>query len=128
MKMPLSEHEQRLLEQIEQGLYAEDPKFAATVRPRRGSRRRVALAVVGAVIGLGVVVVAMVTKLIILGVVGFLIIVAACFYGLMALTDRGSSNGPLGVVDADGTTRSRGSGNGLKDRMEGRIRRRFEEQ
>ncbi|HEX2308083.1 MAG TPA: DUF3040 domain-containing protein, partial [Jatrophihabitantaceae bacterium] len=28
--MPLSEHEQRLLEQIEQGLYAEDPKFAAT--------------------------------------------------------------------------------------------------
>ena len=76
--MPLSEHEQRLLEQIEQGLYAEDPKFAATVRkvrPRRGSRRRVALAVVGAVIGLGVVVVAMVTKLIILGVVGFLVIV-----------------------------------------------------
>src|SRR5215471_15257075 len=119
MKMPLSEHEQRLLEQIEQGLYAEDPKFAATVRkvrPRRGSRRRVALAVIGAVLGLGVVVVAMVTKLIIL-VVGFLIIVAACFYGLMALTDRGASNGPLGVVDADGTTHSRRSGNGLKDRM-----------
>jgi hypothetical protein len=132
MKMPLSEHEQRLLEQIEQGLYAEDPKFAATVRkvrPRRGSRRRVALAVIGAVLGLGVVVVAMVTKLIILGVVGFLVIVAACFYGLLALTDRGSSNGPLGVVDTDGTTRSRRSGNGgLKDRMEGRIRRRFEQE
>ena len=26
--MPLSEHEQRLLDQIEQALYAEDPKFA----------------------------------------------------------------------------------------------------
>ena len=30
--MPLSDHEQRLLEQIERALYAEDPKFASTVR------------------------------------------------------------------------------------------------
>ena len=29
--MPLSDHEQRLLEQIERALYAEDPKFASTV-------------------------------------------------------------------------------------------------
>ncbi|MEW2633449.1 DUF3040 domain-containing protein, partial [Streptomyces sp. NPDC048389] len=26
--MPLSEHEQRMLEQMERALYAEDPKFA----------------------------------------------------------------------------------------------------
>ena len=30
--MPLSEHEQRQLEQIERALYAEDPKFAQAVR------------------------------------------------------------------------------------------------
>ena len=30
--MPLSDHEQRLLEQIERALYAEDPKFATSVR------------------------------------------------------------------------------------------------
>jgi hypothetical protein len=30
--VPLSEHEQRLLEQIEAALYAEDPKFAHTYR------------------------------------------------------------------------------------------------
>ncbi len=30
--MPLSEHEQRMLDQIERALYAEDPKFANTVR------------------------------------------------------------------------------------------------
>ena len=30
--MPLSEHEQRLLEQMERALYAEDPKFASTLR------------------------------------------------------------------------------------------------
>ena len=34
--MPLSEHEQRLLEQIERALYQEDPKFASSVS---GSRR-----------------------------------------------------------------------------------------
>ncbi|HUR75982.1 MAG TPA: DUF3040 domain-containing protein, partial [Sporichthya sp.] len=27
--MPLSEHEQRLLEQMERALYAEDPKFVS---------------------------------------------------------------------------------------------------
>ena len=30
--VPLSEHEQRQLDQIEQALYAEDPKFAQAVR------------------------------------------------------------------------------------------------
>jgi hypothetical protein len=46
--MPLSDHEQRMLDQIESALYAEDPKFASSVRggglrPRRpgaGFRRR----------------------------------------------------------------------------------------
>ena len=37
--MPLSEHEQRLLDQIEQALYADDPKFAATVRSARSRSR-----------------------------------------------------------------------------------------
>ena len=34
-RVPLSEHEQRMLEQIENALYAEDPKFASNVRSRR---------------------------------------------------------------------------------------------
>jgi hypothetical protein len=53
--VPLSEHEQRLLEQIEQALYAEDPKFANTYRGtdlrtvlRRRLLRCVALLVAGA--------------------------------------------------------------------------------
>jgi hypothetical protein len=43
--MPLSEHEQRLLDQIERALYAEDPKFASNVRGARmrslSHRRRI---------------------------------------------------------------------------------------
>ena len=30
--MPLSEHEQKMLEQMEQALYAEDPKFASQMQ------------------------------------------------------------------------------------------------
>ncbi len=44
--MPLSEHEQRLLDQMERALYAEDPKFATSMRnpnPLAGDKRRIAL-------------------------------------------------------------------------------------
>src|SRR5260370_36576965 len=53
-RMPLSDHEQRMLDQIESALYAEDPKFASSVRGgtlRAPSARRrlqgVALFVIG---------------------------------------------------------------------------------
>ncbi|MBS2964047.1 DUF3040 domain-containing protein [Actinocrinis puniceicyclus] len=61
--MPLSEHEQRLLEQMERALHAEDPKFASALQGnklRRRLRRRVGFAVAGvlaggALIGYGIV-------------------------------------------------------------------------
>ena len=52
--MPLSEHEQRQLEQIEQALYREDRRLARLVRssdPRVHYRRRVAEALVGLALG-----------------------------------------------------------------------------
>src|SRR5215467_14950134 len=54
--MPLSEHEKRQLEQIEQALRAGDPRFADAVRaadPRVHYKRRVIVAVLGFVIGAG---------------------------------------------------------------------------
>ncbi|WP_036341244.1 DUF3040 domain-containing protein, partial [Modestobacter caceresii] len=47
--MPLSEHEQRLLEQIERALVDDDPKFASTVRTgdrRQKARRKLQLGAV----------------------------------------------------------------------------------
>ena len=38
--MPLSDHEQRMLDQIESALYAEDPKFASSVRGGDSARTR----------------------------------------------------------------------------------------
>gem|GEM_PF-1204983 len=55
MPMPLSEHEERILAEIEQQLAAEDPKFVARARRRRGwsarFQRRIAmlLGIVGVV-------------------------------------------------------------------------------
>ena len=57
--MPLSEHEQRQLEQIEQALRADDPRFAdavAAADPRVRDKRRVIAAALGLVIGIGLLV------------------------------------------------------------------------
>ena len=54
--VPLSEHEQRLLEQLERALQDEDPKFASALqgaRLRERLRLRLLLAVLGVLIGLG---------------------------------------------------------------------------
>src|SRR6266568_7110949 len=53
--VPLSDHEQRLLDQIERALYAEDPKFAHAVRttnPQVHYKRRIVKAALG--FGLGI--------------------------------------------------------------------------
>jgi len=57
--VPLSEHERRQLEQIEQALRADDPRFADAVHaadPRVHYKRRVIAAALGLVIGIGLLV------------------------------------------------------------------------
>jgi Protein of unknown function (DUF3040) len=83
--VPLSEHEQRLLEQIEQALYAEDPKFASIYQGtdiRSHYRRRVVRAAVGVILGLGLLLAGVVIPLIPLGVAGFLVMLAAVSFGV----------------------------------------------
>ncbi len=128
--MPLSDHEQKLLEQIEQALYAEDPKFAATVRKvkkRPRGRRWIALSVFGVLLGLGLVLVGLLSGSTvgetILGIAGFILIVASCAYGSHML--RG---GKAEAASAPGpnAAKAREAG-GLRGRMEDRLRRRFDE-
>lgn len=91
--MPLSEHEQRLLEQIEQALYAEDPKFAHSWRTKdlRGLQRmRVVRAAAVFVVGVGLLlggVIAQGSSMLLgigLGVVGFLLMLAGAWLSLAA--------------------------------------------
>jgi hypothetical protein len=123
--VPLSEHEQRLLDQIEQALYAEDPKFASSVRSARSglrARRWIVLACFGIAAGLAVVLVGLATKIVVLGVLGFVLILGSCVYIATALSNRSAKSSDTAPGAA---TKSRGTG--VRSRMEDRLRRRFEE-
>jgi hypothetical protein len=83
--VPLSDHEQRLLEQIEQALYDEDPKFARIYRRtdiRSHYRARLSWALSGVFAGLALLLTAVIVPLIPLGVVGFLVMLASATYGI----------------------------------------------
>ncbi|MCL2781024.1 MAG: DUF3040 domain-containing protein [Actinomycetia bacterium] len=127
--MALSEHEQQVLDQIEQALYAEDPKFVAAVqsvrRPPSPGHRWVLLSVLGVLVGLLIVMVGLVLKLIPLGVVGFVLMVTACAYATASIRRRvvGPPSPGVGPVRASKSRR----GGGIRARMEQRLRRRFDQ-
>lgn len=125
--MPLSEHEQRLLDEIEQALYAEDPKFASSVRAARTRHRRVrstaVLCVLGMLAGLGLILIGLLATIVALSVIGFVLLVGSCGYGAQSLRHRRSSGAPAPGTPSTASARS-GS---LRSRMEDRMRRRFDE-
>ena len=105
--MPLSEHEQRLLEQMERALYAEDPKFASTLRggdPRSNFRRRVVLAAFGFLVGIVALMSGLVTKVVVVSILGFVLMLASAFF-VFSSWRRLTTAPQLGVVTGTGTTR-----------------------
>lgn len=108
--MPLSENEQRQLEQMERALYAEDPKFASAMRGaarRPGAGRRMLIGGVSLVVGL-IVLIYGVSKGsdnmalgVLGGVVGFVLMLGGTAYAVSSQR-RG---GPVGVVNATGGVR-----------------------
>ncbi len=125
--MPLSDHEQKMLDQLEQALAAEDPKFASQMQ---GSglaalqRRRWVIGVVGVLAGLGLVLVGISTTMWV-GAIGFAVMVAAAAY---AVTPPRKAK--LGVVGDGGEVqpakggKNRRKGNSLIDRLDERWERR----
>jgi DUF3040 family protein len=94
--MPLSDHEQRILAEIERRLLEEDPKFAHQVGSsfRAHLARRLKLAVVGFVLGL-VVLVAGFVQNVALGVAGFLIMLASVFVFVRTMRRRATVERPV---------------------------------
>jgi len=127
--MPLSEHEQRLFDQIERALYAEDPKFASTIRGARlrPSRRRriqgIALFVLGiALLVCGMLLPLKVFEIPVVSVIGFLMMFvgAVLTWAAMRRGDATSSSGK------DGRDETKAHRSGFTQRMEERFRKRFE--
>ncbi|WP_067655212.1 DUF3040 domain-containing protein [Nocardia harenae] len=140
--MPLSEHEQRMLEQIESALYAEDPKFASSVRGGRlrttTSRRRLqaaALFVLGLVLLIaGIAIPVRPGGFPVISLVGFIVMFGAGVLLLVggsraaaraAEPESGGAAG--GRAQPRGNRQQRRSGGGFSERMEDRFRRRFEQ-
>ncbi|GAA1693251.1 spore wall synthesis complex protein [Microcella alkalica] len=71
--MPLSEQEQRLLEEMERSLYQNDADFVATVSGRRGrpNYTQIVLGSLLAIAGVATLVAGVIVQLPIVGVVGF---------------------------------------------------------
>jgi len=105
--VPLSEHEQRQLEQIEQALYSDYPKLAQSVRsqdPKVHYKRRVVEAAIGFVIGVGLLLAGVISKIIPIGVGGFLVMLACAMWALTSWRHMGGivSGKGLGVARPQG--------------------------
>ncbi|MEU9124740.1 DUF3040 domain-containing protein [Streptomyces sp. NPDC048506] len=133
--MPLSEHEQRMLEQMERALYAEDPKFATALEGnglRTYTRRRVYQAVAGFLVGIALLMAGMVAQQIWISVVGFLVML-----GCAVLAVTGWRKAPR-TADQRGGAGSGGTGaparrqprqrRSMMNRIEDRWQRRRDEQ
>ena len=133
--MPLSEHEQRLLEQIERALVDDDPKFASTVRTgdrRQKARRKLQ-------IGIGLVLVGLIVLVIgalefwPLGVLGFLVMFGGAVLGILnyknatGAVQPGATSGPAGRSGPGATKGARARRQPLKNRLEERFRRRYDQ-
>lgn len=135
--MPLSEHEQRLLEQMERALYAEDPKFATSLRSAstgRASRGRAALGVIVLLAGITLLMLGAILPLIPLGVAGFVVMVIGATLAFLGLRGRPAAAAAEGEAAADPSApptaaprRAPQQSSGFMNRLEDRWRKRRDE-
>ncbi|RAN74500.1 hypothetical protein B5P43_28635 [Bacillus sp. SRB_336] len=117
--MPLSEHEQRLLDQLEQQLHAEDPKFAHTLAsdPARSlSTRHIVIGVLIMIVGIMVLLGGVALKVIAVGILGFLIMGVGVYFAI----SRPKFNGRPGAGAKSTTRQKSGFMNSLEERWEER--------
>jgi hypothetical protein len=135
--MPLSDHEQRMLDQIESALYAEDPKFASSVRGgtlRAPSTRRRLQGAGLFVIGLAMLVAGVAFKATMIGsfpvlsVVGFVVMFGGVVFAITGpRVARGREKSGPSSSAGPRQRKAKGGGGSFTSRMEDRFRRRFDE-
>jgi len=79
--MPLSEYEQRVLDQLERDL-GTDPKLGRTMARGSRQRGRIVGGALGVLIGLGVVLIGAVAQIIPVGIAGFALMLAAAMWAM----------------------------------------------
>ncbi len=131
--MPLSEEEQRLLEQMEEALAAEDPQFVSALRgasSRRHHKRLTILSALGFLAGVAVLMTGAVLTLTILAVGGFIIMLGCAYAGVInarKLADPDLPDNVHPITRAKQGQASSDRSSGFMNRMEDRWRRRRDE-
>ena len=122
--MALSDREQKLLEQMEKALYAEDPKFASSLRRSGltiapGERRHVIFGLVAQLRGLALVFGSVVSKTVIIGIPGFLLVLTGFVFIARGLQEPVSAATPTPKK-----VRNRTKNSNLMSRLEERWQQR----
>ncbi|MGV9800670.1 DUF3040 domain-containing protein [Mycobacterium sp. NPDC003449] len=134
--MPLSDHEQRMLDQIESALYAEDPKFASSVRGgtlRAPSARRRLQGALLFIVGLAMLVVGVAVKATMIGgfpvlsVIGFVVMFGGVVFAITGPRVNGRDRATTPGDKPQPRQRRQRGGGSFTNRMEDRFRRRFDE-
>jgi hypothetical protein len=124
--MPLSEYEQRVLEQLERDLGA-DPKLGRTMARQPRSRGRLVVAVFGVIAGIAVLLIGAASQIVLLGVAGFAIMAIAALWAMLSPVKKASAPS---VTPPRGSAKKKGR---VKDsrpfmvRLEERFERRREQ-
>lgn len=122
--MALSDREQKLLEQMEKALYAEDPKFASSLRRSGftiapGERRNVIFGLLALVSGLVLVFGSVISKTVYVGIPGFLLVLTGFVFIARGLQE------PVGAATPTPTkVRNRTKNSKLMSRLEERWQQR----
>ena len=123
--MPLSEYEQRVLDDLERDLGA-DPKLKSAMTRSRRTVGRLVTATLGVVVGLGVVLAGVMTKVWLIGIGGFALMITIVLWALLG--PSGSSRGSRGAKGAiKGPAGPAKGRQGFMNRLEERFERRREQ-
>jgi hypothetical protein len=119
--MPLSEQEQRLLEEMERSLYQNDSDFVARVTRRQGrpTYTSITLGVLGALAGVAVIVAGLVLRLPWLGIIGFVVMLAGVLFALRPGMRAAKARGPKSSTSSGSSSKNATNGS-FMDRMNDR--------
>lgn len=121
--MALSEHEQRLLDEMERGFYRSEADVlqTASTTQRRVNYRSLVLGIIVAIVGIGVLIGGVAAQLLWLGLIGFAIMLG----GVMLMLARGKETESFPDQEPPSSS-SRGSRESFSERMERRWDERME--
>jgi len=124
--MPLSEQEQRLLDEMERNLYQNDADFVATVGGARGrtNYRGIILGVILVLVGIAVLLVGVGTSLLLVGVLGFAVMFAGV---IIALTPTRTTSSAPRASSSDSSKANAGRSGGFMNNLNERWEKRQED-